>query len=193
MHKETFMRIQYALIIAAAALVPVLAQTPKSKPGADWPMYNRDLAGTRYSPLTQVNTTNVANLKMAWSYRLSNAPTGRGAASPADAPAAAGGRGAGGRGGGRGNAPAPTVNPEATPIVINGVMYLPAGGRVLALEAESGKLIWEYKLPTGSTSARGVAYWPGEGTTPPRILFTAGKQLRAINQLGVTRGTLQLL
>src|ERR1700733_8975339 len=30
--------------------------------GADWPMYNRDLAGTRYSPLTEINTTNVAKL-----------------------------------------------------------------------------------------------------------------------------------
>ena len=30
--------------------------------GADWPMFNRDLAGTRYSPLAQVNTRNVAKL-----------------------------------------------------------------------------------------------------------------------------------
>ena len=30
----------------------------------------RDLAGTRYSPLTQINTTNVASLKEAWTYRL---------------------------------------------------------------------------------------------------------------------------
>jgi quinoprotein glucose dehydrogenase len=182
------MRIQYTFIVAVGALLPLLAQTPKSSPGADWPMYNRDLAGTRYSPLTQINTGNVANLKMAWSYRLSNARAGRGAApppaqTPADAPtpAPAQGGGRGGRGGGRGAAAVPTVNPEATPIVINGVMYLPAGGRVLALDADTGKLIWEYKLPTGSTSARGVAYRPGEGSVPPRILFTAGPKLMAIN------------
>ena len=30
--------------------------------GGDWPTYNRDLAGTRYSPLTQINTTNVSTL-----------------------------------------------------------------------------------------------------------------------------------
>ena len=29
-------------------------------PAWDWPTYNRDLAGTRYSPLTQINTTNVS-------------------------------------------------------------------------------------------------------------------------------------
>src|SRR5215831_17860256 len=83
---------------------------------ADWPMYNRDLGGTRYFPHAQINASNVSTLKMAWTYRLSNAPAG------------------GGRGGG--GAP-PTVNPEATPIVINGIMYLPAGSRVLALEDET--------------------------------------------------------
>src|SRR6516162_10006228 len=148
------MRIRYAVLLTVAALLPLLAQTPKSNPAADWPMYNHDLGGTRYSPLSQINATNVSNVKLTWSYRLSNAPTGRGAApAPAqrgDAPAPAQvGRG----GGGRGAAPVPTVNPEATPIVINNVMYLPAGGRVLALDAETGKLTWEYKLPTGSTSA----------------------------------------
>ena len=169
------MHIRYAALIVAAMLLPVLAQTPKSNPAADWPMYNRDLGGTRYSPLTQISTSNVADLKMAWSYRLSNAPAGRGGqGTPA-------GAGSGGRG--RGAAPVPTANPEATPIVINGVMYLPAGGRILALEADTGKVIWEYKLPAGNTTARGVTYWPGEATTPPRILFTAGKHLRAINAI----------
>src|SRR5215467_13542892 len=178
------MRVRYAVVLTALALLPLLAQTPKSNSVADWPMYNHDLGGTRYSPLTQINATNVSNVTLAWSYRLSNAPAGRGAAPPAqrgDAPAATPAQG--GRGGGRGGAAAPTVNPEATPIVSNNVMYLPAGGRVLALEADTGKLIWEYKLPTGSTSARGVAYWPGEGSVPPRILFTAGPKLMAINAI----------
>src|SRR5262249_50755696 len=150
----------------------------KSNSGADWPMYNRDLAGTRNSPLTQINTANVSNLKLVWSYRLSNPPAGRGAAAqqpPQDAPAAEAGRG-GGRGAGRGGAPAPTVNPEATPIVVNGIMYLPAGSRVLALEADTGNLVWEYKIPNGNTTARGVAYWPGDSSTPARILFTAGRR-----------------
>ena len=74
-------------------------------------MYNHDLAGTRYSPLTQITTKNVANLKQAWSYKLR---------SPSDA-----GKRLTGIGG----------FSEATPIVVNGVMYLPAGGRIVALDA----------------------------------------------------------
>ena len=38
--------------------------------GADWPSYNRDLAGTRFSPLRQISATNVDELRQAWSYPL---------------------------------------------------------------------------------------------------------------------------
>src|SRR5213083_943172 len=72
---------------------------PTEKIAGDWPMYRHDLAGTGYSPLGDINTRNVAALTQAWTYRLQG-----------DAPAA-------GPGG---------VNSEATPIVVNGVMYLPA-------------------------------------------------------------------
>src|SRR4030095_141843 len=117
------MRIHKVVILAAATLVPVLAQTPKSNPAADWPMYNHDLAGTRYSPLTPINSGKVSSVKWAAPYRRGSAPV----------PQA--GRGEGGRGGGRGAGAVPTVNPEATPIVVNGIMYLPAGRRGLALAA----------------------------------------------------------
>jgi len=36
----------------------------------DWPRYARDLAGTRFSPLTQINTENVARLRQAWSFQV---------------------------------------------------------------------------------------------------------------------------
>jgi PQQ-dependent dehydrogenase (methanol/ethanol family) len=38
-----------------------LAQNP-----SEWPLYGRDYANTRYSPLDQINTTNVGRLKVAW-------------------------------------------------------------------------------------------------------------------------------
>ncbi len=33
-------------------------------------MFNRDLASTRYSPLKQIDTSNVAKLTKAWQYRF---------------------------------------------------------------------------------------------------------------------------
>ncbi len=61
---------------------------------------------------------------------------------------------------------------EVTPIAVNGVMYLPAANKVLAVDPVTGKEIWHYDLAASQASSRGVAYWPGDGTNAPRIIFT---------------------
>ena len=48
----------------------VIAKEPERRAAADWPTYNRDLAGTRYSPLDQINTRTVSALREVWSYRF---------------------------------------------------------------------------------------------------------------------------
>ena len=129
--------------VACAVLVVHFVSAQQRPADADWPTYNRDLAGTRYSRLTQINTNNVSTLAQAWSYRLRPEP---GKAVPAiDKPASSF-----------------ELFQQVTPIVVNGVMYLPSGNRVVALEPETGKEIWRYELPEGLASFRGVAYWPGD-------------------------------
>jgi competence ComEA-like helix-hairpin-helix protein len=64
-------------------------------------------------------------------------------------------------------------NLELTPLVIDGQMYITAGSTVFALEPETGKVIWTYQAP-GAVSRRGVAYWPGDRTTPARLYTGAG-------------------
>jgi quinoprotein glucose dehydrogenase len=149
-------------LLAALLGSSVVAQQRGSGPASkgDWPMYRHDMAGTGYSPLSQIDTRNVATLARAWTYRLQ---------SDAPAPAAPPGRGG-----------AAGVNSEATPIVVDGVMYLPAANRVVALEPETGKEIWKYPVAGGAPSRRGVAYWAGEGGGA-RIIFTAGRRLIALS------------
>ena len=53
------------LILAIGCLVPALVAQ-----SGDWPMFGDDPAGTRKSPLTQINSGNVAKLKLAWKYRF---------------------------------------------------------------------------------------------------------------------------
>jgi quinoprotein glucose dehydrogenase len=148
-------------------------------------MYSRDLAGTRFSPLAEINAGNVARLTTAWMIQLTQ-PAGRRGGGPG-APAAAAPPGRGAQPAGRGAPPPPLQppgsNPQATPIVVDGVMYLPArGNQVLALDADTGQEIWRHQLsPYDATAARGVAFWPGEGGTGPRILFTAGPRLVALD------------
>jgi quinoprotein glucose dehydrogenase len=132
----------------------------------DWPLYSRDLASDRFSPLTQINTSNVAQLKQAWTFRP-----------PAPPPPPDNGKGGGkgkGKGGGGG------IGGEVTPVVVNGVMYLPAGTRVIALEADSGKEIWSYTAP-GAVGNRAVGYWPGDGSNPSRVVFMTGTKMMALN------------
>src|ERR1700735_5634307 len=59
----------------ALILLPLTqAQTRRTEGDpADWPMYNRDLGGTRFSPLHQIDASNVGTLKQAWSYNLGKA------------------------------------------------------------------------------------------------------------------------
>ena len=73
------------------------------------------------------------------------------------------------------------VNSQATPIVIGGVMYVPAANRVVALDAGTGSERWRHVVTGGAPSRRGVAYWPGGNGAGPRIVFTAGQRLIAID------------
>lgn len=148
-------RIRIAFVLATAAMLPILhAQEPAPPTGAaEWPTYNRDLRGTRHSPLTQITPANVSRLREVWTFKLGRFPD------------------AGGLTGGS----------EFTPIVVRGVMYAATATSVVALVPETGREIWKYDVAPGAPSKRGVGYWPGTGTSPARILFTAGRRLIALN------------
>ena len=120
----------------------------------EWPTYGHDPSGMRFSPLTQITPANVANLQVAWVYHMKP---------PTPAPAEGAGRGRGGAG---------FSSSEVTPLVINGVMYIATPYyRVAAVDSSNGKELWTYRLPSGNPSMRGVEYWPGDGQTPPQIVF----------------------
>jgi quinoprotein glucose dehydrogenase len=73
---------------------------------------------------------------------------------------------------------------EATPIFVDNVLYLPTQNQnIVALDPETGTEIWKYTNPNPSgAESRGVAYWPGDRQTPPRILFsTADGRLIALD------------
>ncbi|MCY3972032.1 MAG: PQQ-binding-like beta-propeller repeat protein [Acidobacteria bacterium] len=148
----------------------------------DWPMYRGDAEGTGYSALSEITTANVADLAQAWSYSLASVPT-----SVAGGPL--------------------QIHParsQATPIVVGGLMYVPSADSVVALDPATGDTVWSFGLLGSGTSLsrRGVAYWPGGGTESraPRILFTAGARLIALDaatgvptvEFGSRRGTVDI-
>ncbi len=56
---------------------------------------------------------------------------------------------------------------EAVPVVVGGVMYAAAANGIFAIEPETGKQIWHYEAT--QVALRGLAYWPGDKQTHPRV------------------------
>jgi quinoprotein glucose dehydrogenase len=145
--------------VASAALA--LMATAASAAGTDWPVSGHDAGGQRYSPLTQINKSNVANLQIAWTYHLTPAGyTGR-----------------------------PRLV-ESVPVVIGNSMYISSSyGEVIALNATTGAELWKYKLPDNDTPAeRGVAYWKGSKGFPAAVVF--GSRMGRLYQVNARTGAL---
>ena len=140
-----------ALLAVAVIFLVVAGRQIAAQTEGDWPMYRGNHAGTGYSSLSQISVDNVSELVESWRYSLA------------------------GDGGDR------QPNSQATPIVIGGVMYLPAADRIVALNPVSGEEIWRHIVADGAPSRRGVAYWPGGEGIAPRIIFTAGRRLLALD------------
>ncbi|MGH8315873.1 MAG: PQQ-binding-like beta-propeller repeat protein, partial [Steroidobacterales bacterium] len=104
---------------------------------ADWPTYGLDYAETRFSTLAGINTGNVKDLGLVWSYNLES-----------------------------------TRGVEATPLVINGVMYVTASWSVVhAIDARTGKRLWTFDPKVDRAAGykgccdvvnRGVAFHQGK-------------------------------
>ena len=181
-------RVFWASCCAIAVIATIQA---KGQTARDWPFYGYDSGSTRYSPLRQITPANVARLKPAWTYDMRPAGVSKpdnkaleaqsqatwirqqGIKIPAPgAPVIV--RGAGGPA-----IAAPSSAEEFTPIVIDNTMFLgTAFGRVVALDATTGKEKWTFQLPdnepivTGN-SVRGFHYWPGDGDHKPRLVIVS--------------------
>jgi quinoprotein glucose dehydrogenase len=147
------LRLVAPLLLAALPLLSL----PASRAGDDdraareWRVYGGNSAQTRYSPLQQINRSNVAGLKVAWTFHSGDK---------------------------RDN---PPTTMECNPIVVNGVMYVTSPTlKVIALDAATGQKRWEFDpRQTGQKVSRGVSYW--QNGRDRRILFTAMQWLYALD------------
>jgi quinoprotein glucose dehydrogenase len=108
----------------------------------DWPVTGGDPGGMRYSPLTDIDRTNVSSLKVTWTYRHGDYRSGW---------------------------PDPFKGTafQCTPIVRDGrLIFTTPYNRVIALDPETGKELWTFdpRIDKGHRFAnlmvnRGVGYW----------------------------------
>jgi quinoprotein glucose dehydrogenase len=138
-YKHFFKPAAWTPLLSFLFLFPGMV-TAQTAPDAGWPNYGNDPGGTRYSAAKQIDRSNVAQLKVAWTYRTGALPYDE----ELDKKAAF----------------------EATPILIDGKLFLSTPyDHVIALNAVSGVKIWEFdpKLehPYGfsEVTSRGVSAW----------------------------------
>jgi acido-empty-quinoprotein group A len=124
-----------------AWILPALLSSQALDPGlllkaptAAWPTYNGDYSGRRFSPLAQIDQSNIKNLNLAWIYRLNVGET------PG---AITGGEGAQGKRSEGSNAfGGPSL--KATPLMVNGTLYFATPDNAWAVDARTGQEIWHY-------------------------------------------------
>jgi alcohol dehydrogenase (cytochrome c) len=160
------MTLKKLLVTASLLLAPVflLAQGRGLDPGNllkplsdEWPSYNGDYSGKRYSLLTQINRVTVKNLTLAWTVRLT--------AGSVDGGGARGGGGANLTIGGEGTGDFPAGGPpviKASALMVDGTLYLTAPDNGWAIDARDGRELWHYFWKTrGGThiATRGFGMW----------------------------------
>jgi len=131
-----------------------------STKNGEWPHYTGDLAGTRYSPLDQINADNFNKLEVAWRFKTDNLGT------------------------------RPEYKLEGTPLMVNGMLYATAGTRrsVVALKADTGEMVWVHAEFEGQRavnaprqlSGRGLSYWT-DGKEERILYVTTGYRLIALD------------
>jgi len=161
---------------ALLAALLLLAACRSTTSNDDWPAYS-NAGGTRYSPLTDIDRTNVAQLQVAWTYHTGDATFTTDAEQKSTF--------------------------EVTPIVVGGTMYLSTGfNKVIALDATTGKERWTFdphidrKGDFSEVTSRGVSYWAKgkrifEGTIDARLIALDAETGQPAKEFG-TRGTVDL-
>ncbi|MEA2165714.1 MAG: quinoprotein glucose dehydrogenase [Thermoanaerobaculia bacterium] len=139
-------------LIALSLLAAACRSTTST---GDWPAYS-NAGGTRYSSLTSIDRTNVAQLRVAWTYHTGETSFAKDSEQKSTF--------------------------EVTPIVVDGTMYLSTGfNKVIALDAATGRERWTYdpKIDRdgdfSEVTSRGVSYWEKgkrifEGTIDARLI-----------------------
>ena len=147
-------------------LIGISCRQNQKKFYENWKVYGGTKDAMHYSSLTEVDTANVGQLQVAWTYHTGDADT------------------------------SVHTQIQCNPVIIDGVLYaISAKMKLFALDASSGKQLWVFdpkvffsadtisnsKLSASfSNTGRGVTYWT-DGKNDKRIFYTAGYYLLCIN------------
>lgn len=146
-----------ALLIIGACKSGSGGRDGSMQAGKDYPVYGGNKAGNRYSPLTHLDTINVKELKLAWSYFANNRDSSSWERSGREI--------------------------QCQPIVVDGILYGTSSElNLFALDAATGHQVWRFQPPDGQINVnRGVMYW--QAGPDKRVLYSVGSWLYAVDAL----------
>jgi quinoprotein glucose dehydrogenase len=160
------MRPRFALLscLPTALLAAACAASVAAQDSGQWGLYSGTKGATRYSPLAQIDASNVAGLRVAWRHKQADAAIL--AANPDFSL---------------------SNRYMVTPIYVDGLLYVPNGfGLAEAIDPKTGRTVWTQKplidAPEGLPSlmiSKGVAYFGRGGEA--RILHVRQQHLFALN------------
>ena len=141
-----------AVILASAIALGAQSGTDRARPdaplGESWPTYNGDYSGRRFSALAQINQSNVKNLTLAWTRRLTNGTSVPGV------PLVVGGVGDITWNG--------ATQVKGSILQVDGVLYVTTPDNTWAVDGRTGRELWHYVWKTrGGTHIgnRGAGLW----------------------------------
>lgn len=146
-------------VFIVAGLILLLLSCENDMPdkigsNSNWDQYLGDNYSSQYSHLSQINRSNIKDLEKAWEFHTGDDISGD------------------------------HTQIQCNPIIIDEILYgTTPEVSVFALDASTGKKLWDFDPNPNSQSAenvnRGITYW--KQRNDKRILFTSGPKLYAIS------------
>lgn len=154
-------RVFSSLAILMIFILPVSCNENSETNYGGWAMVGGNETGNKYSSLSQIDTSNVQHLQVAWTYKTGDSDT------------------------------AAHSQIQCNPIVVDGILYGTSPQlKLFALDASTGRELWVYspfdsikgnkKGHFNLNNNRGVTYWT-DGKNDQRIFYVAGPFLHAVD------------
>ncbi|MBT6799882.1 MAG: PQQ-binding-like beta-propeller repeat protein [Porticoccaceae bacterium] len=138
-----------------------LKETQEVLSDVEWQNFGGNLNAQRYSPLTEINSENAKELKIAWRWKAENF------------------------------GPAAEIRNVSMPIMRNGKVFIGAGAtrNIVAIDAETGQTLWMWRPNEGERfevaarkdSGKGVAYYEHKNGNNSVIAVTPGYYLVSLD------------
>ncbi|GMN09743.1 hypothetical protein MTsPCn9_17860 [Croceitalea sp. MTPC9] len=123
---------------------------------SNWNDYLGDSERSHYSKLTEIDTVNVQQLELAWSYKSGGLEEGR------------------------------TTQIQTNPLVVGNKLFgVNAAIELFAIDAKTGEELWKFEPNSKDNSGlglnRGLSFWKSNSNEQSRLFFTSGSKLYAVN------------